>query len=263
MNWKSGCVLVLTVASTMAWAQDAAETGQSTGQAAVQGRSGRMGRMGMGGPGMLSGNSVMGEVTAVAPDHFVVKSYAGETYTVHYGENTRFVKAPPGGSGQWAGRGGAAGDTARPQGRSDDQMGMAPAQIKSTEIKVGANIAAMGEVDHSKREAGAMVVALMDPERADAMKQMIAGYGKTWVMGRVTGQDGVLLTIAGTLDDKQYVIQADENTTLRKRRDPVTLADIHVGDVVRAMGVAKGNGFAAASIQVMGGQQGGPGQPQP
>ena len=54
----------------------------------------------------------------------------------------------------------------------------------------------------------------------------------------------------------------------RKRRDPITLADIQVGDMVRAEGAVKDGTFVATSVAVMGppmngapGAGGGPGQP--
>jgi hypothetical protein len=45
---------------------------------------------------------------------------------------------------------------------------------------------------------------------------------------------------------------ADENTTFRKRRDPVTLADVQVGDMVRVEGALKNGTFVATSVALMG-----------
>ena len=45
---------------------------------------------------------------------------------------------------------------------------------------------------------------------------------------------------------------ADENTTFRKHREPVTLADVQVGDMVRVEGAVKDGIFVAASVSVMG-----------
>ena len=56
-------------------------------------------------------------------------------------------------------------------------------------------------------------------------------------MGKVTAIDGVKVTLMGSIDNAAHSFVADENTTFRKRRDPVTLADIQVGD-----NVARGRG---------------------
>jgi hypothetical protein len=49
---------------------------------------------------------------------------------------------------------------------------------------------------------------------------------------------------------------ADENTTFRRRRDPITLADIQVGDIVRAEGAVKDGVFTAATVGDMDSMQG-------
>ena len=44
---------------------------------------------------------------------------------------------------------------------------------------------------------------------------------------------------------------ADENTVFRKQRDPVTLADIQIGDMVRIEGATSAAGFTATMVNVM------------
>ena len=44
---------------------------------------------------------------------------------------------------------------------------------------------------------------------------------------------------------------ADENTSFRKRRDPITLADVQVGDMVRVEGAVKDGTFVATTVAVM------------
>jgi hypothetical protein len=204
--------------------------------------------------GMGNGRNLMGTVTATAADHFRVKTYLNETYVVHYSVNTRFVKMP-------AGMGGGEGmrrREERQQGQGPSGMA-APVEIKATDIKVGDDIGAMGEIDPVKKEAGAVTIVLMDPERAREMRATMAGYGKTWLMGKVTGIDGVKIAIESQMDNQKHEIVADENTTLRKRREPVTLADIQVGDSIRAEGSLKDGVFTAKTINVMAMPQGGPG----
>jgi len=95
-------------------------------------------------------------------------------------------------------------------------------------------------------------VMLIDPERAKEMRAMEANYGKTWLMGRVTAINEVKVSLEGGPDHAAHTFVADENTTFRKRRDPVTLADVQVGDMVRVEGSLKDGAFVATAVAVMG-----------
>jgi len=238
---------------------------------AGRGGYGQRGGRGMGagngaGMGMMgAGRGVMGTVTQVAADHFTVKTYTGETYAVHFSVNTRFVKQAVGqrgggmGMGAGAGRGGGGRGMGAGGGRGAGAGDAAnlPQPIKPTDIKPGDDIAAMGEVDPAAKSIGAMLIAQVDPERARQMHEMQANYGKTWIMGKVTAIDGVKVTLMGAVDNAPHSFVADENTTFRKRRDPITLADIQVGDTLRAEGALKDGTFTATTVNVMGMPQGG------
>jgi hypothetical protein len=102
----------------------------------------------------------------------------------------------------------------------------------------------------------------LDPATVQQMREMQANFGKTWLMGKVTAIDGTKITLTGSVDNAAHTLVADENTTFRKRRDPVTLADVQVGDTVRADGALKDGVFTATSVNVMGamGNEGPPGQ---
>jgi hypothetical protein len=186
----------------------------------------------------MMGRGVMGTVTEVAPDHFTIKTDAGDLYTVHYSVNTRIMK---GGGGQRRG-----------QGNPNEPPANPPTTIKASEIKVGDAIGASGEMDANAKSVGAVVIFQIDPERAKQMREMQANYGKTWVMGRVTAINDVKVTLQGGPDNAIHTFVADENTTFRKRRDPVTLADIQVGDMIRAEGSVKNGAFLATAVSVMG-----------
>ena len=235
-------------------AQDAPGTPPPAGQAPAQGagqghgsgqgwgQGQRGGRGGWGGGGMM-GRGLMGTVTEVAADHYTIKTDSGETYTVHFSANTRILKLPagaggPGGGGGERGQGGGGGNP--------------PQAIKSTDIKVGDAIVANGEVDAAAKSVGAVAVLQMDPERAKQMREMQANYGKTWLMGKVTAIDGVKVTLMGSVDNAAHSFVADENTTFRKRRDPITLADVQVGDTVRVEGAVKDGTFLATTVSAMG-----------
>jgi hypothetical protein len=208
---------------------------------------------------MGMGGGLMGTVTEAAADHYTIKTDAGETYTVHFSVNTRMMKQGAGardrgergqtGQAGQARQGGEGGE--RGQGAGD---GNPPQPIKPTDIKVGDAIAAMGEIDAPAKSVGATAILQIDPERAKQMREMQANYGKTWLMGKVTAIDGVKVTLMGGIDKATHTFVADENTTFRKRRDPITLADIQVGDTVRVEGAMKDGTFLATMVNAMGAQ---------
>ena len=116
---------------------------------------------------------------------------------------------------------------------------------------------AAGEVDAAAKSVGAVVIAQLDPERAKQMREMRANYGKTWLMGKVTVINETKVTLLGSVDNAAHAFVADEDTTFRKRREPITLADVHAGDTVRVEGAVKDGIFIAASVAVMVMPQGG------
>jgi uncharacterized protein DUF5666 len=236
-------VAILAVAafavSSAAFAQDASTT-QSQPEARGQGGwQGQRGGRGGGMMGMGMGRGTAGAVTEAAADHYTIKTESGEIYTIHYSVNTRIVKQP-------------AGQPGRGQGQGDGGERTPPQAIKATDIKVGDVIAATGEVDVNAKSVGAVFVVLIDPERAKEMRAMEGNYGKTWLMGRVTAINEVKVSLEGGPDHALHTFVADENTTFRKHRDPVTLADVQVGDMVRVEGTIKDGAFVATIVAVMG-----------
>jgi Domain of unknown function (DUF5666) len=248
--------LALATGAAAVAQQDAgASPQQGQGGGYGQGRGRGMGQMGRG---------VTGTVTGVAADHFLVKNEAGEIYTVHFSANTRLVKSVPrpagaasdGQPGAGATRGGGNGGRDGSGGRQMDP----PIAIKATDIKVGDIIVAGGEIDDAAKSVGAVMVMQLDPERVKQMREMEANFGKTWLAGRVTAVNETKVTIESGVDHASHAFMADENTTFRKRRDPITLADVQVGDTVRVEGAVKGGAFVATAVSVMGqGPGGGPG----
>lgn len=233
-----------------AYAQDAGsapQAGQNTGQDGAGGNGQRGGR-GFGGMGTM-GRGLVGTVTEAGGDHYTIRTEQGDVYTVHFSADTRVMRQPPGMQGQGGNRAGG-------MSRGGFGGGARPEEIKTTDIKVGDVINAMGQVDATGKTVGATRIMLVDPEMAKRMAEMEANFGKTWLQGRVTAIDGVKITITGTLDNAAHTVVADENTTFRKRREPVTLADIQVGDMVRADGALKDGAFTATSVDV-GGMMGG------
>jgi hypothetical protein len=226
---------------------------------ATQGQRG--GRGGFGGGAGMMGRGLMGTVTAVAADHYIIKTDAGDVYTVHFTAETRMFKrqARAGGqggeegTGQGSGQGDAGGHDGGGRGGMGYGGGNRPQQIAATDIKTGDVITVMGETDPTTKSVNARAVALMDQQTVDQMRAMEANFGKTWLMGKVTAIDGAKITLTGVLDNAPHTLVADENTEFRKRRDPITLADIQIGDTVRAEGAMKDGVFSVANVNVFGG----------
>lgn len=264
MNLRLACLLVLSCAiGVTAAAQDnngAQPPAQQSG-----GWQGQRGGRGMGG-GFGAGRGVMGSVTEAAADHFTIKTETGDVYTVRFTSNTRIFKQ---GAGRGMGRGQGGGGAGQNQnGAQPDEPGQGygggqgggggfgrgnpPQQLKPSDIKVGDAIRVVGNVDASAKSIAAMAIVQIDPQVAQQMAQMQANFGKTWLQGRVTAIDGVKVTLTGTQDNAPHSFVADENTTFRKRRDPITLADVQVGDMVRVEGAVKDGVFVASTVNAMG-----------
>lgn len=227
---------LITLFASLSLLSFAQEPGSDSTQSPQQRSPGQRGR---GQWGVMMGAGVGGTVTEVASDHFTVKTESGESYTIYYSVNTRVMKGGGGGAAR--------------RGQSEDQPQFTPPQaIKPTEIKVGDVIIASGERDDKAKSVGAVVIFQVDPERARQMREMRANYGKTWLMGRVTAINEAKVTIEGGPDDATRTFVADENTTFRKRRDPITLADIQPGDMIRVEGAVKNGEFIATTVVAMG-----------
>ena len=264
MKFRIVPAFVVAVAFTVAaGAQDtgsAPPAGQNSGQNSGQGTGGgshRGGRGGfgggMGGGAGMMGRGLMGTVTEVAADHYTIKTDAGDVYSVRFTADTRILKqvagmrAPGGGDVRTTGGQGTGGGGGRGYGG-----GNPPLEIKATDIKVGDAIGVMGDIDATAKTVGALRIVQLDPEVARQMREFEANFGKTWLLGKVTAIDGTKLTLTGVLDNAPHTFVADENTTFRERREPVTLADIQMGDTVRAEGAVKDGVFTATSVTVAG-----------
>jgi hypothetical protein len=78
--------------------------------------------------------------------------------------------------------------------------------------------------------------------------------GKDYVAGEVKAIDAPRLTILRT-DNVSQIIELSENTSLRKGRDSITMADIQVGDHVMARGALQNDLFVPKGVMVMNAEQ--------
>jgi hypothetical protein len=180
------------------------------------------------GGGMGPGRGVGGTVTAISGSTITIKTEDGDTYQVLTSANSRIMKA----------------------------VDRQPEPVKLADIRVGDAVMARGEVDAKARTVGAVIVIVLTPEQAAQAKKMREDFGKTWTAGEVTVIKDLDITIKRR-DGVTQTVSVDENTSFKKRNDSITLADIQVGDTLRATGALKGSSFLAATINV--GRMGGPG----
>ena len=251
MNRRLVVLVALSLALGSACAQDLSPAPQQQQNPGAW-RQGQRGG-GMMGEGMIGGGrGLMGTVTAVSADSYTVRTETSEVYTVHFSVNTRIMKQRIRRQEPGFQPGAQSGAQPGAQPGSAPEPGAGPQFLKPADIHIGDVIAAAGEVDDAAKSVGAVFVVQLDPERVRQMREMEASYGKTWLMGRVTAMDGVKITLEGIRDKASYSFVADENTTFRMRREPITLADIHPGDMVRVDGVRKDGVFLASAVRDIG-----------
>ena len=113
-----------------------------------------------------------------------------------------------------------------------------------------------GVVDAKAKTVGAVFVVDID---ANQVRQARADFGKTWVMGKVTAIHELKITIERANDKQTQTVAVDENTSFRKRREDVTLADVKVGDFISAQGALHADTFLATTLRIMTPGAGGPG----
>jgi Domain of unknown function (DUF5666) len=78
--------------------------------------------------------------------------------------------------------------------------------------------------------------------------------GKDYVAGEVKSVDPPKMTVLRT-DGVTQTLELTEDTSLRRGRDSITMADIKVGDHVMAHGAAQGDNFVPKGVMVMNAEQ--------
>ena len=253
MKLRLFTAVILGLAFTVVLSSQDAPTPPPSGSPPAHSQGGPHGGHG-GWGGIFGGNGIAGTVSAVAADHYTIKTEAGESYTIHFSANTRILKQLIRHERGTAGNGPNSGG--RGQG-GPEGGGNPPQTLKASEIRVGDAIGVMGEVDAAAKSVGAAVIVQLDPERVQEMRALQTSFGKTWPMGKVTAIHETKVVLQSSVDSAAHAFVADENTSFRKRREPITLADVQVGDTVRVEGAVRDGVFVAASVAVMGMPPGG------
>jgi hypothetical protein len=163
-----------------------------------------------------SDNGVRGIVSATSSGSFTVKTEEGQVFRIFHSPNTRLVK--------------------------DRQP------IDASDVHVGDMLVAGGLLDAKAKTLGAVLVIDVDAKDVEKAR---AAFGKTWVVGKVLAIHNLRITIERAGDKQTQVLGVDENTSFRKQKENVTLADIHVGDVISSQGELEDGLFVAAVLRIL------------
>src|SRR5215467_6313983 len=179
------------------------------------------------GPGrMPPGDTVAGKVTSVGNGLITVAPLnGGAPVTVKVSDNTRIFK--------------------------DRQP------VKLSEIKVDDTVFARGQLNGNNLDA--FMLGVVNPEMLQRFQQGGMQFnredlGKKFIAGEVKGINETKLTIARP-DNQNQDIEVDENTSFKRGRESITLADIKVGDFVRGQGELKDGIFVPKEL-IVGGRPG-------
>jgi hypothetical protein len=203
------------VVATSIWAQ----TPDAPSQGQDQGAPPRGGRgQGRGGP--MEGHGVAGKITAMTGGSLELTRPDGTSVTVKLTDATEF--------------------------RKDRQ----PAKI--ADFKVGDLVFVRGDenADHTYTAQMIGARAGSGPEGGGGFGEM----GKDFVAGEVKSIDAPSMTVLRT-DNVTQTLELNEDTSLRKGRDSITMADIHPGDHVVIRGTSQNNVFVPKNVMVLSPEQ--------
>jgi hypothetical protein len=164
------------------------------------------------GPDGQKFQGVGGQVTSISSDALKLKTPNGQEATVKISSDTQF--------------------------RRDRN----PAKLQ--DFKVGEFVMVRG-TPAGENQWNAQMVGT----RSDAQQQLRGEMGKNFIAGEVKSLDPPKMTILRP-DGVTQTIEADENTSLKKQNESITMADIQPGDHIFARGEMKNGSFVPAMIMV-------------
>lgn len=223
-----GAFCLVLFLATHAVAQDPPPPPTSGQQAgAPQGERGR----GIGRPG------VFGKITAINGQTLQIATRDGETVTVKITGDTQF--------------------------RKDREA------AKLSDFKVGDLVGVRGDENPDHSWTAQMIGARSNGgfgggpganngtgggRGGPGMRQQLGVLGQDYVVGEIKAIDAPSLTILRP-DNVTQSVQLDENTSLHKGRESITMADIQAGDHVFIHGTMVNNSFQPKNVMVMSPEQ--------
>jgi hypothetical protein len=125
---------------------------------------------------------------------------------------------------------------------------------KATDFKVGDLVAVRGEESADHTITAKLIGARNGGPRGGGTGGFGGTLGKDYVTGEVKSIDPPRLTVLRT-DNVTQTLELNEETSLRKGRESITMADIQVGDHVVSRGELKNDMFVPKGVLVLGPEQ--------
>ena len=125
---------------------------------------------------------------------------------------------------------------------------------KRSDFKVGDIIAVRGEENPDHTWTAQMIGARSANGEGRGPNIQAGALGKDYVAGEVKSVDAPKISVLRT-DNVAQTIELNEDTSLHKGRDAITMADVHVGDHLVARGAMQDNVFVPKFVMVIGPEQ--------
>ena len=132
--------------------------------------------------------------------------------------------------------------------------------VKATDFKVGDIVMVRGDLNPDHTVTAKMVGARTEgmlgrgPTGGRGGILMTGTLGTDYVLGEVKSIQPPKLTVLRP-DNVTQVLELNEETSLRRARESITMADIQVGDHVMARGAMQNNVFVPKGVMVMNAEQ--------
>ena len=123
----------------------------------------------------------------------------------------------------------------------------------ATDFKVGDMVMVRGDENADHSVTAKLMGTRSGGPGGGGMMQMGA-LGKDFVIGEVKSIDAPRLTVLRP-DHVTQILELNEETSLRKGRESITMADIQVGDHVVARGAAQNDVFLPKGVMVLNSEQ--------
>jgi Domain of unknown function (DUF5666) len=217
-NWIVGLTFAVTMlAGISAGAQEPATPDASGGQPPQQGQG--YGR-GQNGPRPL-----MGKITSINAGTMVITKQDGSTVTVKVTDQTEFRKDREKASG--------------------------------ADFKVGDTVMVRGD-ENADHTVTAKIIGTRGGgpggPGGERGGQPLGTLGKDYIAGEIKGIDAPKVTVLRT-DNVTQTLELNEQTSLRRGRESITMADIKVGDHLMARGEVQNGSFVPTGVMVMNPEQ--------
>jgi hypothetical protein len=125
---------------------------------------------------------------------------------------------------------------------------------KRSDFKVGDLIAVRGEENPDHTWTAQMIGARSANGEGRGPNMQAGTLGKDYVAGEVKSVDAPKISVLRS-DNVTQTIELNEDTSLRKGRDAITMADVQLGDHLLARGALQDNVFVPKFVMVIGPEQ--------